>query len=222
VDEAASGWVWKHQETIAIPDMSASSVFPTSCPLCSITACDRTPISTPSPRFGALGLGKSAPEELNHEDVEFLSCVALMGALALERDRAHHAPEEQQSLVAISRELSSSLELEGLLPVILSSLRSIARYDRAVLSLMDENGKNIHLYGDALEWEPFVNHGSAVALEQSLSARAIQTRSVAFFCRRRFARHERSPGECHVRRRGPGCLQRAPRVAGNRIWGAFH
>ena len=106
-----------------------------------------------------LAWARAFPRCWNVEDIEFLSRVALMGALALEKERANRAFEEQQSLVAISRELSSSLELEKLLPVILSSLRSIARYERAVLSLLDEEGKNVHPYGDALEWEPFVNHG---------------------------------------------------------------
>src|ERR1019366_7363921 len=50
------------------------------------------------------------------------------------KEKANRAFEEQQSLVAISRELSSSLELEKLLSVILSSIRSIARYDRAILT----------------------------------------------------------------------------------------
>src|SRR5260370_38262540 len=116
-------------------------------------------MNTPSGRFGALGLGKKLPEALSGEDVEFLSRVALMGALALEKERASRALEEQQSLVAISRELSSSLELEKLLPVILSTVRSIARYDRAILSLLDEKGKNVHLSGHALEWEGLCTRG---------------------------------------------------------------
>ena len=74
--------------------------------------------------------------------------VALLAAFALEfaleKERANRAFEEQQSLVAMSRELSSALELEKLLPVILSSLRSIGRYERAVLTLLDEEGKNVH------------------------------------------------------------------------------
>ena len=170
VEETPSGWAWKHQEPIAIPDTEREQRFPGCMPALlnhGVRSYTVLPMSTPSSHFGALGLGKSVPEVLKGEDVEFLSRVALMGALALEKDRAHRAFEEQQSLVAISRELSSSLELEKLLPVILSSVRSIARYDRAVLCLLDEDGKNVHLYGDALEWEPFVNHGSAIPLEQS-------------------------------------------------------
>ena len=224
VDETASGWAWKHQETVAIPDIERERRFPDIVPALlnhGVRSYTVLPISTPSRHFGALGLGKSVPEELNQEDVEFLSRVALMGALALERDRAHHALEEQQSLVAISRELSSSLELEKLLPVILSSLRGIARYDRAVLSLLDEDGKNVHVYGDALEWEPFVNHGRAVALEQSLSARAIQTGRVAFFSADDL-RDMNEPLAKAMYAGGVRAVCSVPLVAGNRIWGALN
>src|SRR5258708_21204030 len=127
-----------------------------------------------SRHFGALGLGKKVREVLDNEDVEFLSRVAVMGALALEKDRAARAFEEQQSLVAISRELSSSLELEKLLPAILASVRGIARYERAILCLLDEYGKTVHRYGDALEWEPYVNHANTIPLGQSLAPRALQ------------------------------------------------
>jgi GAF domain-containing protein len=180
VDEEASGWAWKHQEPLTIPDTEREQRFPNWVPLLvqhGVRSYTVLPMSTPSGRFGALGLGKSVPEVLDHEEFEFLSRVALMGALALEKDRASRAFEEQQSLVAISNVLGSSLDLEKLLAIVLCSLRSIARYDRAILSLFDEDSKTLHQYGEALEWEPYLNHGAAVPLEQSLSARAIQTRS---------------------------------------------
>ena len=174
-----------------------------------------------SDKTNAERLGKSVPGTLKGEDVEFLSRVALMGALALERDRAHRAFEEQQSLVAISRELSSSLELEKLLPIILSSLRSIARYDRAVLSLLDEDGKSVHLYGDALEWESFLNHGNTVPLKQSLSAQAVQTRNIVFLTASDL--HDKTePLARAMYEGGVRSVCSVPLVAGNQIWGALN
>ena len=158
---------------------------------------------------------------MDNEDVEFLSRVALMGALALEKDRADRAFEEQQSLVAISRELSSSLELEKLLPVILSSLRSIARYERAILSLLDEDGKNVHRYGDALEWEPFLNHGTTVPLEQSLSARTIHTRDVTFFTAEDL-RDMNDPLAKAMYEGGIRSVCSVPLIARDRIWGTLN
>lgn len=225
VDKAVAGWAWEHQEPIAIPDTEREQRFPGCVPVWlnhGVRSYTVLPVSTPSSRFGALGLGKSTPDEvLEREDVEFLSRVALMGALALEKEKAHRALEEQQSLVAISRELSSNLELEKLLPAILSSLRSIARYERTVLSLLDEDGKNVHLCGDALEWEPFVNHGRAIPLEQSLSARAIQTRDIVFLTGSDL--HDlNEPLAIAMNEGGVRSVCTVPLVAGDRVWGALN
>ena len=224
VDDAASGWAWKHQKPIAIPDTEREQRFPGCMPVLlnhGVRSLTVLPMSTPSSRFGALGLGKNVPEVLDNEDVEFLSRFALMGALALEKERAHRAFEEQQSLVAISRELSFSLELEKLLPVILSSIRSIARYERAVLSLLDEDGKNIHRYGDALEWEPHLNHGATVTLEQSLSAHTIQTREVTFFTADDL-RDMNDPLTKTMHEAGIRSVCSVPLIAGNRVWGTLN
>jgi formate hydrogenlyase transcriptional activator len=224
VDDAASGWAWKHQLPIAIPDTESEHRFPGCVPALlnhGVRSYTVIPMSTPSRHFGALGLGKAAPEVLDKEDVEFLSRVALMGALALEKDRADRAFEEQQSLVSISRELSSCLELEKLLPVILSSVRSIARYDRAVLTLLDEDGKHVHRYGDALEWESLLNHGNTIPLEKSLSVRAVQTHSVTFFTGEDL-REINDPLAKAMYDAGVRSACSVPLIAGNRIWGTLN
>jgi formate hydrogenlyase transcriptional activator len=224
VEKAATGWAWKHQESLAIPDVEREERFP-SCMSVLLNHGVRSytvlPLSTPSSHFGALGLGKNIPETLNEEDVEFLSRVALMGALALEKEKAERAAEEQQSLVEISRKLSSCLELEKLLPVVLSSLRSIARYDRALLSLLDEDGKSVYLYGDALEWEPFVNHGSILPVEQSVSAQAIRTRKVEFLNADEL-RHMNSAIAKTMHAIGIQSVCNVPLVARDKVWGALN
>ena len=224
VDKAATGWAWKHQEPIAIPDTEREQRFPGCMPTLlnhGVRSYTVLPLSTPSSRFGALALGKKIPEILNEEDVEFLSRVALMGALALEKGKAERAAEEQQSLVAISRELSSSLELEKLLPVILSSLRSIARYDRALLSLLDEEGKGVYVYGEALEWQSFVNHGTIVPLENSMAAQAIQTRKVDFINADDLREMESAAAKT-MHAMGVQSVCNVPLIARDKVWGALN
>jgi formate hydrogenlyase transcriptional activator len=224
VDETVDGWAWKHQEPAAILDTEREQRFPGFVPILrnhGIRSYTVLPMSTPSCHLGAVGLGKSVPETLNGEDVEFLSRVALVGALALEKERARRALEEQQSLVSISRELSSCLELDKLLTVILSSVRSIAHYDRVVLSLLNEDGRNVHQYGDALEWESFLNHGNAVALERSLSARAIHTRNVTFFTAADLRDMRDHLAQAMVNG-GVRSVCSVPLIAGDRAWGALN
>jgi formate hydrogenlyase transcriptional activator len=223
-DEAATGWAWKHQKPIAIPDTEREERFPGCVPVLinhGVRSYTVLPVSTPSRRFGAIGIGKKVPEPLDGDDVEFLSRVAELGALALEKESSNRAFEEQQSLVAISRELSSSLELEKLLPAILASVRGIARYERAVLCLLDEDGKCVHRYGDALEWEPHVNHGNTIPLEQSLAARAIQTRTVAFFGAADLQEMS-DPLAMAMYEGGVRSVCSVPLIAGNQVWGALH
>ncbi len=224
VDDAVTGWVWEHQELIAIPDTERESRFPGFMPVLlnhGVRSYIAVPVSTPAHRFGALGLGKNVPGATNDDDLELLSRIALMGALVLEKDRAYSAFEEQQSLVAISRELGSSLELEKLLPVILSSIRNIARYDRAVLCLLDDDGKNVHLFGDAKEWEPFVNRDTKIPIEQALSGRAIRTRNVALFTADDLREME-APMAKTMYELGIRSVCSVPLIAGNRIWGALN
>ena len=224
VDEAASGWAWKHQQTLAIPDTERENRFPGCVPVLldhGVRSYTVLPMSTPSAHFGAVGLGKNVAEVLKSEDVEFLSGIALIGALALEKERAKWALEERQSLLAISRELSSNLELEKLLPAILSSLRSIERYDRTVMALLDEDGKNVRLFGEALAWESAVNHGTPVPVEQALSGRAIETRAVVFYTaddlRALNAPMAQNMSLVEVR-----SVCSVPLIAGNRVWGALN
>jgi formate hydrogenlyase transcriptional activator len=225
VDEVVTGWAWKHQQPIVIPDTQREQRFPGCMPAWlnhGVRSYTVLPMSTPTSHFGAIGVGKSVPDEvLDYEDLEFLSRVALIGALALEKETVHRAFEEQQSLVAISQELSSSLELEKLLPAILASLRSIARYQRAVLSLLDEDGKNLNLYGDALVWENLLNHGMTIPLERSLSARAIQSRNVAFFTADDL-RGMNEPLAKALYGSGTRSVCSVPLIAGDRVWGALN
>jgi len=105
------------------------------------------PLSTDADRFGALGLGKSVPEIPSAEDMQFFQRVALMVSLALENQAARHAGEQQrerlQGLVTIGQELSSSLDLETLLPLVFRNLRQITNCDHALLALLEED-QNIY------------------------------------------------------------------------------
>ena len=223
VEKAATGWAWKHQEPVAIPDTEREGRFPGCVPVLlnhGVRSYTVLPLSTRSRHFGAVGLGKSVPDALKAEDVELLSRVAMMGALALEKDRATRALEEQQSLVAISHEMSSSLELDRSLPVILSSLRSIGRYEGAVLFLLDPDGKNMSRYGSALQWESIVNQGTVNTLAQLLSAQAIQTRGVVLFKADDLRRMNLPLAQAMIAV-GIRSVCSVPLIAGNLVWGAL-
>jgi formate hydrogenlyase transcriptional activator len=89
------------------------------------------------------------------------------------------------------------------------------------LCLLDEDGKNVREYGEALEWEPFVNHGSTTPLQQSLSARAIDTRDVAFLTADDL-RGRNEPLARAMYEGGVRSVCSVPLIAGNRVWGTLN
>ena len=225
VDECVSGWVYTQQEPLTISDITCENRFPSCLPVLGqhgVRSYSVLPMTTPFRRYGALGLGKNVSEVLDSRDLEFLSWVSLMAALALENQGIHRAWEEQQSLVAIGRELSSSLDLERLLPIILSSLRSITRYDHAALCLLDEDGSSLQSYAlEALAGEPFLTPGQRVPADQSPSAQAIHTRSITFFTAEDL-RDMGKPLAKAVYESGVQSLCNVPLIAANRVWGSLN
>ena len=189
VDQSIAGWVWEHQEPISIPDLEREDRFPDGVQVLRKTGVRSycmLPMSTPLHHFGGLGLGKNTPDVLDRSEMEFLSQVAKIVALGLENQETHRALQEQQerlkSLVAISRELSSSLDLERLAPIIFSNLHRIMNYDYAILALLEADNQSLRVQGvDPLPGcEPLVAEGGSIPLEEAISAQAIATRNITF------------------------------------------
>ncbi len=223
VDQATSGWSWRHQSPLAIHDIEDDGRFAEIVPTLrahGVRSYTAIPMSSASRHFGAIGIGKNIPGTLRFEDIELLSRIALLSALNLEKEKAGKAFEEQQSLVAISQQLSTNLELEKLLPVILQSLRSIARYERSVLSLLEKGDAHVYLHGEVLEWEPFINHGAKLPTAHSLSAKAINTRQVTFYGADDL-RQAQLPIANAMLEAGVRSLCSVPLIASGRVWGAL-
>jgi formate hydrogenlyase transcriptional activator len=223
VEEAATGWVWKHQELIAIPDTEREQRFPGFVPVLlnhGVRSYIALPVSTPTNHFGALGLGKNLPGSPNDDDIELLSRVALMGALVLEKDRAYSAFEEQQSLVAISRELSSSWSWKSccrrFFPVCGTSRATTGPF-WACWTRMARTCTYMEMLGSG-------NLMSTATLRFRLSKpsrRAIQTRKVALFTADDL-REMKAPLAKAMYELGIRSVCSVPLIAGSRVWGALN
>jgi len=210
-------------EPVNIPDIEQDRHFSNWAPVLmnhGVRSYAAIPIINASTCFGAVGLGKRSAAGLKRNDIDLLAHVARVGAVALEKERTEHVREEQRSLFAIGRELSCSLDLDILLPAILSNVRSIARYDRTVIALLDEDGKNVCLYGNSSGWGPLVNH-AIVPVGQSLSGRAIQTRGVSIFSAEELSQIN-APLAKAMCQQGMRSACSVPVMAGNRVWGALN
>jgi formate hydrogenlyase transcriptional activator len=229
MDECASGWVWMHQEVVTISDVEKEKRFP----LCvqelrkhGVRSYTMLPVSTAQHRFGALGLGKNVAEVFDSEDLEFFQRVAFVISLALENQQACRAGEERrerlQVLVTISRDLSSSLDLEVMTTNILSNLRRITHHDHAALMLLEEDGKTLRRSAmDSPPWEAYQSQHDRLAFKEALSARAIETRKVVYWTAEELDKLKSPLGNA-LRASGIQSLINVPLLAGDRAWGSLN
>jgi len=231
VDECVTGWAWKLQETITISDVEKEKRFP-SCirelRKHGVRSYAVLPLSTDADRFGALGLGKSVPEIPSAEDMQFFQRVALMVSLALENQAARHAGEQQrerlQGLVTIGQELSSSLDLEKLLPLVSRNLRQITNCDHALLALLEEDQKYLRVYAvdHVPGFETLVpDRYRRVLTTEATAAQAIETRTVTFWTAEDLDRLG-TPIAKQMRGSGIQSLCNVPLLAGHDVWGALN
>jgi formate hydrogenlyase transcriptional activator len=157
VDECLAGWVWKSQEVVTLPDIQKETRFQACIPVLrehGVRSYCMLPMSTNGTHHGVLGIGRDETQIPGMEDLEFLSCIARVAALVLQGQKAREALQERdqrlQSLVAISHQLSSSLELDTLLPKVFAELRQITSCDYAVVALPQDDNQYVSPY--AADW----------------------------------------------------------------------
>ncbi|MBI1740892.1 MAG: sigma 54-interacting transcriptional regulator, partial [Candidatus Koribacter versatilis] len=190
VDECVSGWVWTQQEAAAIPDVEKEKRFPECMQVLrkhGVRSYSMLPMSTAAHRFGALGLGKNVPEVLNAQDVEFLSSVARMVALALENQKAHASAYREiaqlkdlladekgylEKLLETSAALlGSKLEPQEMFPQIAACVRKVVPHDLAVISLLDEAAGYVRVCALEPNVAPEISYpGRTIPMKESLSA----------------------------------------------------
>jgi formate hydrogenlyase transcriptional activator len=90
-----------------------------------------------------------------------------------------------------------------------------------VLSLLEKGEMHVYLYGDTLEWEPFINHGAKVPTDLSLSANSIQTRKVTFYSEKELRAMQQPIAKMMVQA-GIRSTCSVPLIAGGRVWGALN
>jgi formate hydrogenlyase transcriptional activator len=230
VDQCVSGWVWMHQEAVVIRDVEQEKRFPECIRILrnhGVGSYSMFPMTTPSERYGALGLGRSSPEAVSLEATEFFQRIASMVALAMENQEAHREAEEQrrrlQGLVAIEEELSASLDVETLAKRAISSLRGTLGHDHAALLLLEEDGTALRKCAiDSAHSTKFAAEElTRVPLQQSLSARAIETSSVTFWSLEELNQKKTSVADA-LRASGIQSLVNVPLLADGKVLGALN
>jgi formate hydrogenlyase transcriptional activator len=148
VDETPSGWVWKHQEPLVIPNIAEERRFMPGIQHlrdAGIQSYCLLPLTTAQRRIGALGLGNSQTDAYRDLDLGFLKRIGELAALAVEnaqnRESLHYEKERLQMLLQVNATLVSSLDLQKLFPRISGYIRNVVKQDFASLALYDPGAK---------------------------------------------------------------------------------
>jgi formate hydrogenlyase transcriptional activator len=145
IEDSTSGWVWRHQQALVVPDERIDKHFPESASYLrekGIRSYCTLPLTTAQRRLGALGLGSSREDVYGEKDLRLLRRIAELVALAVENALMYGALELEkdrlQTLMDVNATLITSLDLHELFPAISGVIRKVVRQEYASIALHDE------------------------------------------------------------------------------------
>ncbi|MGA2003068.1 MAG: sigma 54-interacting transcriptional regulator [Terriglobales bacterium] len=229
VEESPESWAWQHQETLALPDLDREARFPKAVRMLrdlGIRSYRVLPLSTAKRNYGVLGIGWPRAAKEGAGEYGFLDGIARLVALGFETKELRWERQEQQermqSLVAISRELSSTLHFDQLVPLVFAGMRQITNYDCACLVLLEADGRTLQIRAvDSLQ-DQFsrLREGERVPVSIAMAGEAIETRSVTFYGAADMAKFSNEVIK-QIREMGMHSLCCVPLLVGNRALGAL-
>jgi formate hydrogenlyase transcriptional activator len=145
VEDSASGWVWRHQQPLVVPDERLEKHFPRSVTYLrekGIRSYCTLPLTTAQRKLGALGLGSSQEDVYGEKNLRLLRRIAELVALAVENALMYGAlqleKDRLQTLLEVNATLLTSLDLQELFPAISGFIRKVIRQEYASVALHDE------------------------------------------------------------------------------------
>ncbi len=186
VDGSPTGWVWRNQEPLVIPDLTTNQGFLKFLqPLIDqgISCCCMLPLTTAHRRLGTLVLGSSRAGVFRDKDVQLLQRVANLTALSIENALTRAAlqieRERLQMLVEVNSALVSQEDPRQLFPAISEFIRSVIAHDYASIELYDEGARGLLNYAVAQAAKNgSTATGGATPLNQALAGQAFLERQI--------------------------------------------
>ena len=130
-------------EIILLPETEGAPNWPTSPALGWIHSHLGVPIRYMGKVFGYLSLDSAIPRHFTHDDAQRLQAIADQAAMAIQNARLYQAEREQRHMAEALREMaalmSSTLEMEGIIPHVLPFVKRIIPHDAASIMLFEEN-----------------------------------------------------------------------------------
>ena len=166
-EQTVGAFVWQNQQPLILNNLDGGSRFPQALQwlkqrgvrsFCSL------PLTTAERRLGALGFGSERPDNYEAGDIEFLSRIAQLVAIAVEnaitQAAFRHERDRLDMVLEVNSALVSTLEIQDLFPAISDFVGKVVEHDFCSLALYDAsderlrfstlNPKTQELLGDAV------------------------------------------------------------------------
>jgi formate hydrogenlyase transcriptional activator len=152
-EETLPAWVYRHQETVALPSLNGETPFPKSIDLlrdAGLQSVYAFPLSTAHRKLGSLVVASVHREAYSVEEVRFCSLVASQIALAMDDAinfrASQRAQERLELLLDLTNRVVSNLNLRDVLREISANIRRVMQCDGVGVDLPSPEDKKLRLY----------------------------------------------------------------------------
>jgi formate hydrogenlyase transcriptional activator len=152
-EETLPAWVYRHQETVALPTLDRETRFPASINLmrqAGLQSVCAFPLTTAHRRLGSLVIASIHRHAYSSEEVRFCSLVADQIALAMDDainfQASRRAQERLELLLDLTHRVVSNLNLRDVLREISANIRRVMQCDGVGIDLPSPEDKKLRLY----------------------------------------------------------------------------
>lgn len=223
-DSGLSGWVIRNRQPLLLSDAEAEQLptEPKRGGQDSTRAWLGVPLIAREQIIGAISVQSFAAAVFDQEDQRFLESLAAQVAIALQNARLFEderaAREQAETLREVARVLSGSLDLEGMINLILVQLRRLLNFDTASVLILDTQAGTHLVAGIGYQDEISVGQSASELLVESEIIKRMRTdlQPILFGDVRQMDGWIWVPGAEHVR-----SFMGVPIVSRDKMVGAF-
>jgi formate hydrogenlyase transcriptional activator len=153
VAESPSGWAWKNQQPLIVPDLEAETRFPWVRSMLlerGLKSYCWFPLTATEKCLGAMGFGRSRTNGYSENDMRLLPRLAKLVAVAVEAAQTREALVEEKErlhmLLEVNNTLVTNRDLQKLFPAISAFIHRMIRYDYASVAVYDEESHTLSYY----------------------------------------------------------------------------
>jgi formate hydrogenlyase transcriptional activator len=191
LEKTPSGWAWKNQQPLIVPDLAADPRFPPAMAFLrnkGLRSYCWLPLTTGQKHLGTLGIGSTQPNAYGEKDMRLLPRAAKLVAVAVEsaitREVLVREKERLHLLLEVNNSLVTNRDLQKLFPAISGFIRQMIQYDHASVAVYDEAAHSLSFYPlDSPLMTGLAGMDSTLPVKDTPAGRALMERETKIFAR---------------------------------------